>query len=181
MKFAQFDVDGVLLGRFDDSINIIIPADAVKISEEIFSQSIREQDGSWKRDPITGVIAKHSFPAATTAELITAKQREIATRCEADIAVIRAGYPESEVLSWPKQEQEARAFTANASAATPLLDALAAARGITKAELAARVIAKADLFAGISGAIIGKRQALEDALNALPATATAADVAAIQW
>lgn len=115
------------------------------------------------------------------ADVIAAKQREINAACEAEIAAIRAGYPDSEVLSWPKQEQEARAFTANANAATPLLDALATARGITKAELAARIIVKADLFAGISGGIIGKRQALEDALNALPANATTADVAAIQW
>ncbi|WP_416242738.1 hypothetical protein ACLSSQ_11555 [Azospira sp. APE16] len=101
--------------------------------------------------------------------------------CEETIASIQAGYPLSEVLSWPKQESEARSYIADSSASTPLLDALAEARGIDKAELARRVILKADAFAQFSGSAIGKRQALEDALNALPADATVEDIAAITW
>lgn len=106
---------------------------------------------------------------------------DINTECEKAIAAIRAGYPESEVLSWPKQEAEARAVAADHTSSTPLLDALATARGIDKAELVARVIAKADAFAAISGALIGKRQNLEDQLDALPVDATAEQVAAIVW
>lgn len=120
-------------------------------------------------------------PLPTFTERKAAKLHELNSSFEAENAAIKAGYPDSEVLSWPKQEQEARACAANANAATPLLDALATARGISKAELVSRVIAKADLFTQFSGAIIGKRQALEDALTALPADATAADFDAIQW
>jgi hypothetical protein len=94
---------------------------------------------------------------------------------------ITSGYPASETSSWAKQETEARAYQANNAAATPLIDALAASRSINKAELVGRIIAKADLFAGISGTLIGRRQALEDDLDALPETATAEDVAAISW
>lgn len=120
-------------------------------------------------------------PAPTVSELKSQKLNDFARYSEAEISSISAGYPASEVLSWPKQETEARVFTANASAATPLLDALATARGITKADLASRVIAKADMFALISGSIIGKRQGLEDAIAALPVDATPEQVAAIKW
>lgn len=109
---------------------------------------------------------------------ISTKLANINASCEAEIAAISAGYPASEVLSWPKQEDEARAWTADNQAVTPLLDSLAAARGISKAELASRVIAKADLFAQLSGAIIGKRQGLEDQLDAISDGLTAEELEA---
>ena len=52
--------------------------------------------------------------------------------CEQAISAIQSGYPVSEVLSWPKQDAEARSYAADPGAATPLLDALAKARGIDK-------------------------------------------------
>ncbi len=119
--------------------------------------------------PLPAVEAQASAPAAINAG------------CEQAIAAISADYPASEVLSWPKQEAEARACVADTGAPTPLLDALAAARSVGKAELAGRVIAKADAYAAYSGALIGRRQALEDALDALPADAAAEQIAAIVW
>lgn len=59
-----------------------------------------------------------------------------------------------------------RAYAADATASTPLLSALAQARGIPLSELVERVLAKADAFAVASGSIIGQRQALEDRLDA---------------
>ncbi|PPC95752.1 MAG: hypothetical protein CTY32_08630 [Methylotenera sp.] len=91
------------------------------------------------------------------------------------------GIPSIERESWKKQETEARAYVADSAASTPLIDALAATRGVDKAELVSRIINKADLFATISGQLIGKRQALEDAVNALPESATPEDIAAISW
>lgn len=95
-------------------------------------------------------------------------QMAINGACEAEMHAVKSNYPESEVLSWSKQETEARAYLADPSAETPLINALSSARGVPKAELAQRVVAKSNLFAAVSGAIIGKRQALEDALAALP-------------
>lgn len=115
-------------------------------------------------------------PSASSA--IIDKLASISATCEAEIATISTGYPASEVLSWPKQEAEARAWTADNQAVTPLLDSLAAARGISKAELASRVIAKADLFAQLSGAIIGKRQGLEDQIDAISDGLTAEELEA---
>lgn len=86
---------------------------------------------------------------------------------EREIQALISTYPPSEVTSFHKQENEARAFIADNTTATPLLDALAVTRGMDKAELVNKVIAKADEFAAASGAIIGKRQQLEDQLDAL--------------
>ncbi|HEY8606637.1 MAG TPA: hypothetical protein VIM12_05925 [Noviherbaspirillum sp.] len=86
--------------------------------------------------------------------------------CDAAINSIRVTYPETEVLSWPKQEAEARTLQADPAAATPLIDAIAAGRQMDRMELASRILQKADAFAVISGAAIGKRQALEDQIAA---------------
>lgn len=126
-------------------------------------------------------------PPKSVPDLIAEQLLQVNASCETSMSAIKAGYPDSEVLSWPKQEEEARAWTADNATTTPLLDALATARGITKADLAARVIEKADLFAQISGQTIGKRQGLEDQLNALldsfnnGGTVTQAEIEAIAW
>lgn len=126
-----------------------------------------------------------SNPPPSLADLRVITLRTIATSCDAEINAVKAGYPESEILTWDKQETEARAFIADAQAATPLLDALSVAREIAKAELAARVIAKADAFAAYTGALIGKRQKLEDQMAALFADPenppTAEQIEAVQW
>ena len=80
--------------------------------------------------------------------------------CDRRLAALKAGYPESEVLSWDKQEAEARA------GGGPLVSALAAARGIDEQELIRRIMVKAEAFAVLSGTIIGQRQALEDQVRA---------------
>lgn len=117
-------------------------------------------------------------PAPTLAELKTVKKAEISTSFEKTMQQITTGYSPNEIASWSKQEQEARAFTAVALSPTPLIDALANTRGVPKAALSARIIAKADFFAGISGQLIGKRQGLEDSVDA--ATSKTA-LAAINW
>lgn len=120
-------------------------------------------------------------PAETPVDAKSSALAAINAACEKAIAAIQASYPASEVLSWTKQEAEARSYVADPGATTPLLDALAEARGIDKPELARRVILKADAFAQYSGTVIGKRQGLEDALNALPTGATVEQIAAIAW
>lgn len=85
--------------------------------------------------------------------------------CASQLAAIRATYPADEVTSWGKQEGEARAWTADHTATTPLLAAISAARGVPFALLVEKVIEKADLFAVASGALIGARQHAEDRIS----------------
>jgi hypothetical protein len=86
--------------------------------------------------------------------------QDLRDECDRRLAVLKRGYPDSEVLSWDKQEAEARA------GGGPLVAALAAARGIDEQELIRRILEKAEAFAQLSGTIIGQRQALEDRVRA---------------
>lgn len=94
------------------------------------------------------------------------KLAEINAKCEAALAALTPTYPERELLTFDKQEAEARAYQADSGASVPLLTSLAAGRGISVADLAGRVIAKADAFTAASGWLIGQRQRLEDTLDA---------------
>lgn len=109
------------------------------------------------------------------------KLAEINAKCEELMAQVRAKYPDSEIMSWPKQEQEARAYAAATNSDCPLLANLAHSRGIDIDILANRIILKADEYAIVSGSIIGTRQRLEDQLNALGPEATIEDFQAIVW
>ncbi|WP_288715021.1 hypothetical protein [uncultured Bilophila sp.] len=104
-------------------------------------------------------------PVPTLDEVKAAKLSEINAAADRAIATLTATYPDRELATFDKQESEARAYAADATASTPLLSALAQARGIPLDELVRRVLAKADAFAVASGSIIGQRQALEDRLD----------------
>lgn len=114
-----------------------------------------------------------TLPQARTEKLMA-----VSAACDAALAPVKAGYPLSEQQSWDKQETEARAWTADNTKATPLLSALAQARGLALADLAGRVIQKADAFAQMTGAIVGKRQRLEDQILS---AATIAEIDALNW
>lgn len=106
------------------------------------------------------------------------KLSEINAICTSILEQIKSSYPDDEIQSWAKQETEARSYVSNNANATPLLSAMASARGISVADLASRVIIKADLFAAVSGACIGKRQKYQLQIEA---ATTIADVEAITW
>lgn len=99
-------------------------------------------------------------------EVKAAKLAEINAECQRMLESLTPTYPERELTTFDKQEAEARAYAADPTASTPLLSALAQARGVPLDELARRVLVKADAFAVASGSIIGQRQALEDRLDA---------------
>ena len=105
-------------------------------------------------------------PVPTLEEVKAAKLSEINAVADRAIATLTATYPDREISTFDKQEAEARAYAADPTASTPLLSALAQARGVPLDELVRRVLAKADAFAVASGSIIGQRQALEDRLDA---------------
>lgn len=111
--------------------------------------------------------SKAEFDQHFIEQLKSEKLQQFNAAAEREIQALISTYPPSEVTSFHKQENEARAWLADNTTATPLLDALADTRGMDKATLVNKVIAKADGFAGASGAIIGKRQQLEDQLDAL--------------
>ena len=105
-------------------------------------------------------------PVPTLEEMKAAKLSEINAAADRAIGTLTVTYPDREISTFDKQESEARAYAADPTASTPLLSALAQARGISLPDLVERVLAKADAFAVASGFIIGQRQALEDRLDA---------------
>lgn len=113
-------------------------------------------------------------------EAVTQSLSAINSSCDAALAEVRAKYPESEVLSWTKQEQEARDWLADSSTETPLVDALATERGIDKDELVSRIIAKADAYTLAVGTTVGKRQRLEDQILALQEAVEADELDALE-
>jgi hypothetical protein len=127
------------------------------------------------------LIGTLELPADEGAQLDQAKAERlalIATECDKVLATVKTSYPQGEVESWPQQVKEAEALAVDPQAAAPLLSAIATYRGLTVADLAARVSAKASAYAAASGAIIGKRQALEDAISN---ASTAEDVSLVAW
>ena len=127
------------------------------------------------------LIGTLDLPADETAQLDQAKAERLAlitTECNKVLATVKTSYPQGEVESWPQQVKEAEALAADPQATTPLLAAIATYRGLTVVELAARVKVKADAFAQVSGTIIGKRQALEDAISV---ATTPEEVFSVTW
>lgn len=106
------------------------------------------------------------------------KLAKINAACEAELSALQSTYPQSEVLSWDKQEREARAFVENPATPVPLISALAAAREVDPADLVDWIILKADAYTDAVGAALGKRQKLEDQLAALTDWE---DMAEIHW
>lgn len=117
-----------------------------------------------------------AVPSPTLDELKAAKLAEVNAAYDMAASSLVNTYPATELLTFDKQEQEARAYAADSSASTPFLAGLAKARGITLDDLVGRVIAKSDMFASAVATLTGQRQRYEDLLDA---TTTAEEIAAI--
>ena len=85
-----------------------------------------------------------------------------------------------EMVSWRKQEDEARAYSADNTVATPFIDAQLVTRdlGETKDELVAKVIANADAYQVAYATLLGKFQNLTNKINTATSTA---DLELIAW
>ena len=94
-----------------------------------------------------------------------------------------AGYPQTEIESFYRQEKEALAWQADHNTPTPMLSQIARVRGVPLDMLISKVIEKSSQFAVTIGIIIGQRQAFEDRLVALktPDDLTALEQEIEQW
>ncbi len=85
---------------------------------------------------------------------------------EAQVNALTEGVPEAEIKTWTKQELEARAYKADNTTSTPLIDALCEARGVPKDYLIGKIIDKAEIYAVAVGTLTGIRQKAEDEFTA---------------
>ena len=176
-------------GFFDDSYGGFVPESAVEISQDKYiellngqaqgKQIIADKTGNpvlINQQPSTAhVLNLDTLTWEISAEKQTAlfaQQKESLLNKLADKADqlkngLLAGYPQTEIESFYRQEKEALAWQADHNTPTPMLSQIARVRGVPLDMLINKVIEKSAQFAVAIGIIIGQRQAFEDRLVAL--------------
>lgn len=86
------------------------------------------------------------------------KQRLAEEKYQKQADALVQGYSKFEVESFGVQEAEAKAYKADNSSETPLIDAIVANRGIDKDELVNKILTKAAAFKSKIGALLGAKQ-----------------------
>lgn len=127
---------------------------------------LEQVNGVWMADAAAAV--QTIIDGYTVADAIRNRQAE----CLAIAKTLRdraiAGISAGEMAGWPIKLAEARAYVADpTNAKTPMLDAEAAARGVTVAELVGKVGGNSTRFAALEAAIGGTDGRHRDALAAL--------------
>lgn len=92
--------------------------------------------------------------------------RKLANKADTIKSELLAGYPQTEIDSFYRQEKEALAWRTDKNTETPMLKQIARIRGIPFDVLVQKVLEKSEQFALAVGVIIGQRQAFEDRLLA---------------
>jgi len=150
---------------------LIVKDDAVAVIPPAPSRYHVLQDSEWVLTTDAAAKQLADVKAAKLAEINRAAQACI------DQAAGLNRVPEFEVATWTIQALEAKAWHADNAAATPTLDAIAAARGVPVDMLKQKAYEKAVKFEMLTAHIAGLRQAAEDKIYAAK---TPEDVAAVQ-
>ena len=98
------------------------------------------------------------YMAELAAKELEGKVAAIEATFAEQVKQLTVGYSEDEIKTWDKQVAEAAAYTANAAAPTPLLDALIGVTGDAKADLVGKVLNKANAYSAVLGAALGIKQ-----------------------
>ncbi|MGI1677580.1 MAG: hypothetical protein K6L75_02530 [Cellvibrionaceae bacterium] len=126
------------------------------------------------------------YPVAKAIEVSVSQQSEakraaINEMYETAMEAIKNKYPPSEINGWPRQTSEFERYrVAELSPPVvpsqfPVLSQLAGQTGYSLSEMVDRVEVKVNEFDGFYGAITGKRQALEAALDAIDTNSASAN------
>ena len=127
-------------------------------------------------------------PLVAVPSLAARKRRQIHEEALRRRNLLAPDYPQHEIDTWDQQRREAVAYLAwlhtngasttsvTTSPDTPLLTAMATARGWTIDALAVRVLQKAETFAQAGGEILGRQQAAEDQLQTIMADLAAGTI-----
>lgn len=147
-----------------DALNSILP-DAIEITAKQHEELLNGQSmgKTIAIDPDNRPMLQNP-PTAALSEIRQLKLDELNRGFESRVSVLKQSYSLSEIHTWDKQEAEARSYLLDSTIQTPLLSALAAARGISLDDLVNKVIIKSDHFATAVGTLIGIRQKLEKEL-----------------
>ena len=138
------------------------------------SQYHRLEDGQW-------ILPKDRQPHLL-ADAKAAKLHRLNDAAQAFIhdAAGLDNVPDFEFASWSIQAAEAKSWAAEPSAPTPVLDQIAASRGIPAATLKAAALRKTLAYEHLSAHIAGQRQAMQSKIDAAE-TQTALDAIEIAF
>ncbi|AUX61813.1 tail fiber assembly protein [Simonsiella muelleri] len=143
------------IGELDKSLTFAEPPDF---------ESVYIWDGAnWTVDKIAQQEKeRQNFQAAKSRKL-----RE-ANRAAQNLVASASGMnttPDFEVQTWTLQAEEARAWAQNPEAETPILNQIAAMRGVDANELKNAALRKATAYSLLAANIAGQRQLIEDKIN----------------
>lgn len=157
------------LGIFSDLLTV-----KPTFSFEFTSMEYIEQNGTFQIDgqPMTNDQKDECFNYINTVVVPLAwykqvKQGQLAGTYQQAIQVITGIVDPAEMVSWYKQENEARTYLADSAAVTPILSVLVISRnqGETVQELAEKIVSKAERYdleyASILGIYKDKQKQLE--------------------
>lgn len=141
---------------------------------------------SFYQMPVEQPSGEYAIEDRPLAEVQAKKKSQLLSAYEQSMQAVRAGYSESEIASWVKQENEALAWTAWVAAgevpadepSIPLLIGIAAARGVALSVLVDKVLQKSTSATQYIALQTGTKQALEDAVDACE---TGVEVKAVEW
>lgn len=192
-------------GFFDDADGGFVPEGAVEISRDKYIELLNGQSQGKQiiADKTGNPVLIDPQPSAAhvlnldtlTWEISAEKQtalfaqrkegllNKLADKADQLKNSLLAGYPQTEIESFYRQEKEALAWQADHNTPTPMLSQIARVRGVPLEMLIEKVIEKSAQFAVAIGIIIGQRQAFEDRLLALktPEELTALEQEIEQW
>lgn len=98
----------------------------------------------------------------TAEELSSYRILDINSEYSANTKSVTNGIPDDEVLTFPIQKEEAKAWLKDNNEPTPFIDGMLTKRtDVTKVQLVNKIIEKAYSYAYLAGAITGERQAKE--------------------
>lgn len=117
------------------------------------------KDGAYQIEDSKTKYVKYGEPIVETLKAI--KLSNVLFIYQDKINSIMSRYNEYELDSFADQREEWKKYTADATALTPIVDAMATARGISKEELMAKIGANVIGIATIQG----QQNALEDAIK----------------
>ena len=115
---------------------------------------------TWMLTPEAAARQFTDQKAALLGQAATAAQAFINAASDVD------SVPAFELQTWPLQSAEALAWSDDPAAATPMLDAIAAARNIDRVALIKKALKKARAYRLLTAHVAGQRQAIEAAINA---------------
>lgn len=106
-----------------------------------------------------------------TDHIIKEKLNDLGVYSDNMLRQIVSGYSEIERSTWEIQETEAAQLKSDPNAAAPMLRQLAQFRNIPLDTLTDKVLAKSSIYKTTSGKLLGKKQKIEDILEAWDGTA----------